>query len=210
MNQADSGNRKKLIKKAMTLVWIGELWNIVEVAIALSVGVQAGSVALIAFGSKSIIELFLGAVLIWQLRKEWYMADSGHKTSERKVLKYLAIAFFVLAFYVFAQSAVVLFGWLEEPEPSMTGIILVVASAALMTFLYFGKTRLAKKLGCRALQKEAAATLGCDLQDMTVLVGLGFNALFGWWWADPVSALLLVPFFIKEGREALKESKDES
>lgn len=205
MNQTDT--RKSHIKKAMILVWIGELWNVAEAAIALSVGAQAGSGALIAFGLKSIIELFLGAILIWQLRKEWYV-DDGHQISEKKTLKYLGIAFFALALYVFGQSIATLFGWLKEPEPSMTGIILVLASAALMTFLYFGKARIAKKLGSRSLQKEAVATLVCDLQDMTVLVGLGFNALLGWWWADPAAALLLVPFLIKEGREALEESRE--
>ncbi|MFH0864444.1 MAG: cation transporter [Candidatus Gottesmanbacteria bacterium] len=198
--------RKQLIKNAMILVWIGELWNVFEAVIALSAGTQSGSIALLAFGSKSIIELFLGGILIWQLRKEWKMSH-GQKVGETKALKYLGWAFFVLAAYASAQSVATLLGWLREPETSLTGIFLVIASAVLMTVLYFGKTRIAKKIGSRSLQKEAVATLACDLQDMTVFVGLGFNALFGWWWADPVSALLLVPFLVKEGREALEESK---
>jgi divalent metal cation (Fe/Co/Zn/Cd) transporter len=207
MAHNNSPSRTSLIKKAMILVWIGELWNVAEAAIALSVGAQVGSIALIAFGLKSIIELFLGGILIWQLRKEWHVAD-GHQISEKGALKYLGIAFFVLALYISGQSLATLFGWLQEPEPSGTGIILVLASAALMTSLYFGKTSIAKKIGSRSLQKEAVATLACDLQDMTVLIGLGFNALLGWWWADPVAALLLVPFLIKEGREALDESRE--
>lgn len=208
MNESvNVSDRKNSIKKAMVLVWTGELWNIVEAVIAISAGAAAGSIALIAFGSKSIIELFLGGILIWQLRREWKISD-GETVSEKKALKLLGVAFFVLAFYILAQSTATLLGWLKEPEESLTGIILVLASAALMTFLYFRKTKIAKKIGSRSLQKEAVATLACDLQDMTVFVGLGLNALFGWWWADPVAALLLVPFLIKEGREALEESNE--
>lgn len=191
----------------MVLVWIGELWNVVEAIIALSAGATAGSIALLAFGFKSIIELFLGGILIWQLRREWG-ASEGEVVSEKKALKFLGAAFFILAFYVFTQSTATLLGWLKEPEESIAGIFLVISSAALMAFLYIGKTRIAKQLSSRSLQKEAVATLACDLQDMTVLVGLGLNALFGWWWADPATALLLIPFLIREGREAIEESNE--
>ena len=207
MTDLNTNDRKTLIKKAMILVWIGELWNVVEAVIALSAGASAGSIALLAFGFKSITELFLGGILIWQLRREWNVSD-GEVVSEKKALKLLGIAFFVLAFYVLAQSTATLLGWLREPESSLTGIFLVLSSAAIMAFLYLGKTRIAKQLSSRSLQKEAVATLACDLQDMTVLVGLGLNELFGWWWADPATALLLIPFLIREGREALEESNE--
>lgn len=207
MTDLNTNDRKTFIKKAMILVWIGELWNVVEAVIALSAGATAASIALIAFGLKSIIELFLGGILIWQLRREWNVSE-GEVVSEKKALKLLGIAFFVLAFYVFGQSIATLLGWLREPESSLTGIFLVLSSAAIMAFLYLGKTRIAKQLSSRSLQKEAVATLACDLQDMTVLVGLGLNALFGWWWADPATTLLLIPFLIREGREALEESNE--
>lgn len=207
MTDPDTNNRKDFIKKAMILVWIGELWNVVEAVIALSAGATAGSVALLTFGFKSIIELFLGGILIWQLRREWKVSE-GEVVGEKKALKLLGLAFFLLAFYVFAQSTVTLLGWLKEPEESLTGIFLVLSSTAIMAFLYLSKTRIAKQLKSRSLQKEAVATLACDLQDMTVLVGLGLNALFGWWWADPATALLLIPFLIKEGQEALEESNE--
>lgn len=207
MKYSDAPNRKETIKKAMILVWIGEIWNIVEAVLALRAGVNAGSVSLLAFGLKSIIELFLGAILIWQLRRE-LNAIEGESVNEKRTLKLLGYSFFGLAAYVVIQSGATLLGWIREPEVSLTGIFVVLASAAIMALLYLGKTYLAKKLGSRSLQKEARATLACDLQDMTVIIGLVFNALFGWWWADPVSALLLVPFLIKEGREALEESEE--
>jgi divalent metal cation (Fe/Co/Zn/Cd) transporter len=207
MKYADAPNRKETIKKAMTLVWIGEIWNIIEAVLALHAGVASGSVSLLAFGLKSIIELLLGAILIWQLRRE-LNAVEGESVNEKRTLKLLGYSFFGLAAYVVIQSGATLVGWIREPEVSLTGIFVVLASAVIMALLYVGKTYLAKKLGSRSLHKEARATLACDLQDMTVIIGLVFNALFGWWWADPVSALLLVPFLIKEGREALEESEE--
>lgn len=207
MKYSDAPNRKETIRKAMTLVWIGEIWNIVEAVLALHAGAVSGSVSLLAFGLKSIIELFLGGILIWQLRRE-LNAIEGESVNEKRTLKLLGYSFFGLAAYVVIQSGATLLGWIREPEVSFTGIFVVLASAAIMALLYIGKTYLAKKLGSRSLQKEARATLACDLQDMTVIIGLVFNALFGWWWADPVSALLLVPFLIKEGREALEESEE--
>lgn len=204
----DNPDRKALIKKALILVWTGELWNLVEAVVALASGVQAASVALLAFGLKSVIELFLGGVLIWQLRREWG-ASSGEPVKERRALKLLGYSFYALAFYVLLQSAAVLLGWLKEPEESLAGLILAVASAVVMAVLYVGKTRLARELGSRSLQKEAVATLACDLQDMTVIVGLVFNKFFRWWWADPASALLLIPFLVHEGREALEEAGED-
>ena len=77
-----------------------------------------------------------------------------------------------------------------------------------MTILYFWKLSISKKIGSRALHAEATESLVCDIQDLTLLVGLGLNALVGWWWADPMAALLLVPWLVKEGREALSGEHD--
>ena len=90
---------------------------------------------------------------------------------------------------------------MPEPQPSLAGIGIAVASAVVMTILYVAKMRIASRMQSRALRAEAVESLFCDLQDLAILVGLGLNVLFSWWWADPVAALLLIPFFIKEGRE---------
>ena len=139
--------------------------------------------------------------MIWRLN----LKEENEEAAESRALKLVGVTFFLLAAIVAFQSAATLTGMLVEPQESSVGIILVVASAVLMTLLYVGKTRLAKQLGSRALRAEALESLMCDLQDLTVLAGLGLNALFGWWWADPVAALLLIPFFLKEGWEAFSD-----
>jgi divalent metal cation (Fe/Co/Zn/Cd) transporter len=198
----------QLKKKALFLVWVGEIWNLLEAGVALWSGIGAGSVALIGFGLDSILELAAGAILIWRLQTEWQDNDEEN-TAERKAHKLIGITFFILAGYIFLQSVATLLGYFPEPEESTVGLILIVASAIVMTILYFKKMPIAEKLGSRSLRAEAKETLVCDLQDLTVLVGLGANFVLGWWWADPVAALGLIPFLIKEGWEGVMGEDDD-
>ena len=195
-----------LRRKALLMVWIGELWNIGEMGVALWSGVEASSVSLIAFGLDSGVELFAGAMLIWNLRKEWSQEEG--KATDRKALRLLGGTFFLLSAYIAFQSIATLLGWMKKPQESYIGVILVIASAVVMTVLYLGKTKIAKKIGSRSLRAEAIESLVCDLQDLTVLCGLGLNILLGWWWADPIAALLLIPFLLKEGLESFRDEED--
>ena len=190
---------QSLRRTALILVLVGLLWNAVEAVVAFWAGIQAVSVAMLAFGLDSIIELFAGGVLVWRLRTE--RDEEEAETAERRAQRLLGLSFFLLAGYVFLHSGASLMGWLPEPEPSLAGIVIVVASAVVMSALYVGKMRIAARMQSRSLRAEAMESLFCDLQDLAVLVGIGLNSLFAWWWADPVSALVLVPFFVKEGRE---------
>ena len=190
---------ESLRRTALLLVLIGLLWNIVEGGVALWAGARSGSVAILAFGLDSIIELCAGAILLWRLRggrNEW-----DAEAAESKSQKLLGISFFLLAAYVVLHSGASLLGWLPEPRPSLAGAAIVVASAVVMTALYVGKMRIAERMQSRSLRAEAMESLFCDLQDLTILIGLGLNALLSWWWADPLAALFLVPLFVKEGIE---------
>ena len=203
---ADQLYKRGLRQRALLLVWTGEVWNIVEAGIALWSGISAGSVALLAFGLDSLIELFAGAVLIRHLSREWGEHEEG--AAEKKALKLVGITFFVLSAYILVQAVATLLGWVAEPRESLVGIILVVGRAVVMTLLFFPKISIAKKIESPALRAEAKETLACDLQDLTLLLGLGTNALWGWWWADPVAALLLIPWLLKEGWESVFEKEE--
>ena len=188
-----------LRKTAFVLVVVGLLWNLAEAVVGFWAGIQAGSVAILAFGLDSIVELFAGGVLLWRLKAEGDEEDL--EAAERRAQRLLGLSFYLLAVYVFLHSGASLLGWLPEPEPSPAGIGIVVASVVVMSVLYVGKMRIATRMQSRALRAEAMESLFCDLQDLAILVGLGLNILFSWWWADPVAGLLVVPLFIKEGRE---------
>ncbi len=186
------------------LVWAGEIWNGLEAGVGLWAGIYASSVALTAFAFDSFIEVFAGLVLILRLRREWKHVEQ-EQAAERRAQRLVGATFFLLSGYIAAYSSATLLGWFVEPKESLVGILIVVASALVMTFLFWKKSRIAAELGSRALRAEAVESLVCDLQDLTILVGLGFNAWLGWWWADPVAALGLIPFLLKEGREALSQ-----
>ena len=207
--KTENTHLNRLKTKALVLVWIGEIWNVLEAVVALWSGIGAGSVALIGFGLDSLLELAVGGILIWRLQTKW--EDEGEENAaERKAHKLVGLTFFVLASYILVQSIATLFGLFPEPEQTSVGIILIIASAIVMTILYFQKMTIAEKIGSRALRAEAKETLVCDLQDLTVLIGLGANFLLGWWWADPLAALGLIPFLIKEGWEGFSgEDEDE-
>ena len=196
----------QLKKKALILVWVGEIWNIFEATIAIWAAIIAGSVALLAFGLDSIIELFAGAVMIWRFWKERQDAE-GKK--EKTALRFIGVTFFLLAAFIIFQSIATLIGYFSQPRDSIVGVFITISSAVLMTILFVYKTRIAKRIGSRALRAEAYQSLICDLQDLIVLVGLGLNILLGLWWADPVMALALVPFLIREGLESYEDEEDE-
>ena len=188
-----------LRRTALLLVLIGLLWNLVEAAAAFWAGTRAGSVALLAFGLDSIIELLAGGVLIWRL---WGgRSETDAESAETKSQQLLGLSFFLLAAYVVLHSGASLLGWLPEPRPSLAGAAIVAASAVVMAGLYVGKMRIAERMQSRSLRAEAMESLFCDLQDLTILIGLALNGLLSWWWADPVAALFLVPLFVKEGIE---------
>ena len=196
-----------LRKTALVLVYAGLLWNLVEAVVALWAGAQAGSVAMLAFGLDSIVELFAGGVLVWRLKTG--RDEEEAEAAERKAQRLVGFTFFLLAAYIVLHSGANLLGWLPEPEPSLAGVAIVVASAVVMAILYVGKMRIATRMQSPSLRAEAMESLFCDLQDLTILVGLGLNTLFSWWWADPVSALVLVPFFVKEGMENFSGHEEE-
>ena len=196
MFQADA-----LRRTALLLVTVGLLWNLVEAVVAFWAGLQAGSIAILAFGLDSIVELFAGGVLVWRLTT--HLGEEEAEGAERRAQRLVGITFFLLAFYIVLHSGANLAGWLPEPQPSIAGVAIVIASAVVMAVLYVAKMRIATRMQSHALRAEAMESLFCDLQDVSILIGLGLNALFHWWWADPICALILVPFFIKEGLENL-------
>lgn len=189
-----------LKRRALILVWIGEIWNIFEAGIALWAAVQSSSTSLAAFGLDSLVELAAGGILIWHLQRE-IAGEDAREEAERKAHRLVGVTFFILAGFVALHSFASLTGFLPEARPSALGIVLIIASAGIMTVLYVLKTNVADKMNSPALRAEAKQALYCDLQDVPVVVGLVASSVAGWWWADPLVALVIIPLFIREGLE---------
>ena len=180
------------------------LYNAAEAGLALWAGLAAHSIALLGFGLDSVIELAAATVLLWRLRVEARGAEAEIvETAERRVHRFVGFTFLALASYVVVMSLRALLGG-REPAESIVGIVLAIASLIVMPLIAWGKLRAADGLGSAALRAEAKETLACSFLSLTLLVGLAANALFGWGWADPVAALLMVPWLVREGLEGVR------
>ena len=168
----------------LNLATIG--WNSVEGVVAVAAGVAAGSVSLIGFGADSAIEVSAALILAWRLRQE-RTADCT-QPADAVATRAIAVSFAALAAYVGVQSLVDLSTG-TEPDASIPGLILAALSLAVMPFLARAKRRLAPVLGSAAAVADAKQTDLCALLSGIVLVGVGANALFDWWWADPLAGL---------------------
>jgi divalent metal cation (Fe/Co/Zn/Cd) transporter len=173
-------------------------WNLTEAAVAISAGLFAGSIALMGFGIDSLIESLSGGILLWRL--QWTKSDESR---ERLAHRLVGISFFFLAVYVAFEAGKSLVRH-EEPETSVVGIILSIVSLIVMPLLARAKRRVAAKIDSRALYADSRQTDICAYLSAILLGGLLLNALFGWWWADPVAALCMLPLIFREGMEAVR------
>jgi divalent metal cation (Fe/Co/Zn/Cd) transporter len=187
--------RAENLRRGRRLEYLTIGWNSLEAVIAVGAGLFAGSVALVGFGFDSVIEVSSGAILLWRL--------SGSDERETLALRLVGLSFLALAAYVAFDAAKSLW-FRESPEESYTGIALAALSLIVMPILARAKRRVAASLNSRALQADSRQTDICAYLSAILLAGLGLNALFGWWWADPFAALLMIPIIAKEGLEALR------
>ncbi|WP_437979186.1 cation transporter [Sorangium sp. So ce295] len=208
MSSIATSNRTELLQRALRLEYLTVGWNVVEGVIAVTAALAAGSVALLGFGVDSFVESLSGSVLIWRLKAEGGKRD--HEEIERiehRARKLVAVSLFALAAYITFDAGKAL--WLKEmPETSLVGIVLTAISLAVMLWLARAKRRAAAALGSRAMAADAFQTTACWWLSLITFGGIGINALFGWWWADPLAALGVAYFLVHEGREAW-EGKDE-
>jgi cation diffusion facilitator family transporter len=186
-------------RTARYLVALTLLYNSVEGVVAIVAGILAGSIALVGFGLDSAIEVSASAVVLIHLLRRNEEEDSYW---EQRVAVFVGLTFLALAAYVGFESVSDLIRR-SKPDPSYFGIIIAGLSLALMPLLARLKHDKAHEIGSRALEAESRETLVCSYLSAALLVGLGANALFGWWWADPVAALVIVAFLAKESWEAI-------
>lgn len=200
---ASDHQRGDLVAHALRLEGLTIAWNVLEAAIAISAGVLAGSIALVGFGLDSVIETIAASALYHRLSAEKRGASSADiERYEHRALRIVGVTFLALAAYILYEAGTTL--WTHEtPAPSTIGLVLATLSLIVMPILAFAKLRAGQKLESRALIGDAKETFVCSYLSLSLLLGLGANALLGWWWADPVAALLMLPWVAKEGVEAL-------
>lgn len=176
-------------------------WNSAECVVATAAGLLSGSIALVGFGVDSALEVTSSLAALWRLRRD---ADAAaRERAERRALKAIGACFLLLAAYV-AFDAVVSLVRRQAPDVSLTGLALAASSLVVMPALVHVKRRVARSLASGVLAAESKQTELCAYLSAILLAGLGLNAAWGWWWADPVAALVMVPLIAREGWAALR------
>jgi len=189
------GRRQLLAGRVRLLVAATISYNVIEAIVALTAGRVAGSTALIGFGLDSIVEVASATAVAWQF------SAVDHERRERTALRVIAVSFFALAAYVSFESVTALID-AHRPEHSTVGLFLAALSLVVMPVLSAAQRRAGRELGSKSAVADSKQTLLCTYLSAVLLVGLAVNSLFGWWWADPIAALVIATVAVKEGREA--------
>ncbi len=194
--------RAQLLSRGLRLEYLTVGWNVVEGLVAVAAALAAGSVALLGFGIDSFVETASGLILVWRLHAERRAIDHERiEQVERRAQRLVAGSLVALAAYIVFDAIMTLLTG-ERPDPSPVGVVLAAVSLAVMWWLARAKRRTAIALGSRAMQADAFQTTACWWLSLTVLAGVGLNTAFGLWWADPVAALIIPVFLLREAREA--------
>ena len=187
----------QLVHRARLLAGLGIGWHVAEAAIAIAAGLAATSIALIGFGADSLIESVAGLIVVWRFAEN--RRDS--EAAERRAQRLIGASFGVIGIYVAVEAVhSLLVG--THPEASWVGIGLAAVTLATMPLLASAKARVGEELHSSATVSEGRQNLLCAYLSAGLLVGLGVNALLGWWWADPITALAIAGVALYEGREA--------
>lgn len=193
----DDARRSRLRARVRLIVMITITYNILEGIISIAAGSAASSAALIGFGLDSFVEVLSAVAVAWQFTR------SNPERYERATLRVIAIAFFALAAWVTVNAVLGLLGvWTAEESP--VGILIALASVIVMPTLAMWERRTGRELGSATVVADSHQTMLCAALSVAVLAGLLLNTLFGWTWADPVAALVIAGFAVREGREAWK------
>lgn len=196
-----TGMRAEAARVGRRLQYVTMAWNSGEAVTALTAGFFAGSIALVGFGFDSVIEVTSSAAALWRLGRD--SDEAKREAAERRSLRIIGTCFLILAGYVLYESTASLIEG-KAPQRSILGIVISALSLIVMPLLVRYKRRIARQLTSGALEAEARQTRVCAYLSAILLVGLGLNAWWGWWWADPVAGLGMVPLIAWEGLEAVR------
>lgn len=201
MATAITPNRQALIRRGQRLEYFTIVYNSVEGLVSIVAGLIAGSVSLIGFGLDSLIEVTSGAALLWRLHHD--LNRSRREQVERITLRIVGWCFVALALYIAYESGSTLIRHVP-PERSIPGIIVAAASVVVMPLLAQAKRRVAAGIGSGAMSADSKQADFCTYLSAILLGGLLLNAMVGWWWADPVAGLVMVPIIAKEGIDGIR------
>ncbi|HZU12642.1 MAG TPA: cation transporter [Chloroflexota bacterium] len=195
------------IRRGVHIEVVTVIWMVIEAAVSLGAGIVAGSILLTAFGLDSVIELISGSVLLWRLSIEAGSGDTERAERVEHVATWVVVVTLALLCVYVLVSSIYGLATHAKPESSPVGIAVSIAAVIVMPYLAFRKRTIAGRIDSEALEGDAAESITCAYMAGTVLVGLALNALFGWWWAEDIAALVFLFWLGRETWEAFEEAR---
>jgi divalent metal cation (Fe/Co/Zn/Cd) transporter len=197
MTTATASPLSEVSRKVLQLQVITLIWMSAEAIVSLGTAWSSHSPALLAFGGDSLIELLSAAAMFRRFR---------FTLSEARAARIAGGLLFALAALVVLTSVLNLFGH-REAQRSLFGIGILLAAAVMMPWLASRKRTFAVVTSSAALKADAAESALCGYMAWIALAGLVVNAIWNRPWADPLAALALTPFILREGWEAMHSSR---
>ena len=194
--------RPTLLRRGLRLEYLSIGWNLVEGSVAIAAGLVAGSVALIGFGVDSFVETSSAAVIVWRIVSENRNDNDPAriKLIERRAQRLVGASLFIFGIYLLFESVSAII-FREQPDPSPTGIVLALLSLSVMWWLARSIRRVGEELHSHAIEADSTQTLACWWMSLSLLIGLGVNAVFGWWWADPLAGIAISGLMLREAKQ---------
>ena len=195
---------RRVRRRGLRLEYATMAWMLAEAAAAITAGLLAASIALVAFGLDSVIELLSATIVIWQLRGQIAGQDR-----ETRAIRAIGVTFFALSAYLAVEGIRDLAAQ-ARPGQSVPGMAVTAAALVVMPVLALAKHRTGQQLGNRTLSADSAETALCAVTSAAALLGAGLNAWLGWWWADPAAAMIIAALAVREGIECLTTTAREN
>jgi divalent metal cation (Fe/Co/Zn/Cd) transporter len=201
-----AAERSVLVQRALALEWLTVAWMSIEALVAIVSGVSASSLTLVAFGVDSIIELISAILLLWRLNVELRQGDEFSERAERRAARIGGVLLLALSLFLLVGA-----GWSlwegEGQEFSIPGLVVAVLALPLMYWLARTKLRVADGIGSAALRADAIEAVACSYLSAVVVIGLLAQLIADAWWIDAATSLCLIPFLLREAREAWEGSE---
>ena len=193
--------RQRLLSRGRRLEYFTIAWNGAEGIVGVVAGLAAGSISLVGFGVDSFIEVASGGTLLWRMSVD---REACHRERRDAIaLRIVGLCFLGLSGYVAYQAIHDLWAG-AAPEHSIAGIALACAALVVMPLLSRAKRRVGTALKSAAMHADARQADFCAYLSAILLAGLLSNLAWGWWWADPIAALVMAPIIANEGVAGLR------
>lgn len=199
----------KLLQRGLLVEYASLAWMTVECVVAIYSGMAAWSLALLAFGGDSLVELLSSFVVVHNLRSSLTGRLSSTAHVETKRVEWVTALLLLSLIPVIGLAAVYSFLSGIKPESSLLGMAVAIAAVVIMPVLWFEKKRIGTAADCLPLTIDAVESATCFWMSAALLSGLAINYVWKVSWIDYAATFVILVFVAREARESISEARED-